>query len=95
MKDKSEWNDARFKVAHKEALIGVILVVINFIWWFGFAYGLGSLPVEKYSFIFGFPAWFFYSCIIGFIVMTILVIFAVKLFFKEVPLDDEGGESAE
>ncbi|MFK9090163.1 YhdT family protein [Bacillus salipaludis] len=84
--------DKRFKIAHREALIGVVLVIINFIWWYGFAYGLGSAKVEKYTYIFGLPAWFFYSCIAGFIVMVILVILTVKFLFKEVPFDEEEGD---
>lgn len=80
--------DARFKVANREALIGVGLVIFNFIWWFGFAYGLGSKNPEEYSYIVGFPAWFFYSCILGFIVMVTLTVIAVKFFFKDIPLDD-------
>ena len=81
--------DPRFKIAHREALIGVGLVLINFIWWFAFAYGLGSRAPENYTYIFGLPDWFFYSCVLGFIVITILVIFVVKVFFKEVPFEDE------
>ncbi|MFS0749128.1 YhdT family protein [Oceanobacillus sp. 1P07AA] len=81
--------DARFNVANREALIGVGLVIFNFIWWFGFAYGLGSGDPEDYSYIFGFPAWFFYSCILGFIIMVVLTVIAVKFFFKDIPLDDE------
>lgn len=84
--------DPRFKIAHKEAWIGVILVLINFGWWFGFAYGLGSKPVEQYSYVLGLPAWFFYSCVGGFILMVILVTFVVKVFFKEVPFEDGEGK---
>lgn len=84
--------DKRFKIAHREAWIGVILVVINFIWWYGFGYGLGSKKVENYSYIFGLPAWFFYSCILGSVVVIVLVILAVKFFFKDVPFDEEEGD---
>ncbi|MDN3020126.1 YhdT family protein [Paenibacillus sp. BSR1-1] len=84
--------DKRFKIAHREAWIGVILVVINFIWWYGFGYGLGSAKVEQYSYIFGLPAWFFYSCILGSIIMIVLVILAVKFLFKDVPFEDEEGD---
>ncbi|MGG1676448.1 YhdT family protein [Neobacillus sp. NRS-1170] len=84
--------DKRFRIAHREAWIGVILVVINFIWWYGFGYGLGSAKVEQYSYIFGLPAWFFYSCILGSIVMIVLVILTVKLLFKDVPFEDEEGD---
>lgn len=84
--------DKRFKVAHKEAKIGIALVIFNFIWWFGFAYGLGSGDPTEYRYIFGLPEWFFYSCVLGFIVVSILVILAVKFLFTEVPFDDEEEE---
>lgn len=82
--------DPRYKVAHREAWIGVILAIINFAWWFGFAYGLGSRPVEEYTYIFGLPDWFFYSCVVGFILMSCLVAVVVKFFLKDIPLDGEG-----
>ncbi|MBB6450454.1 putative membrane protein YhdT [Geomicrobium halophilum] len=91
--DKHEEIDPRFKIANREALIGVGLALFNFIWWFAFAYGLGSKPVSEYHYILGMPAWFFYSCVIGSVIMIILVTVIVKFFFKEVPLDDEGEES--
>lgn len=84
--------DPRFKIAHREAIIGIILVVINFLWWFGFAYGFGSKPVDEYTYMFGFPAWFFYSCVVGLIVMIVLVTFVVKFFFKDVPFEDDSEE---
>lgn len=95
MKKEIHKKDPRFRIAEREAWIGVGLVLFNFIWWFGFAYGMGSGPVEKYTYIFGLPAWFFYSCVAGFVIMVILVVLAVKLFFKEVSFDEEtkGGTS--
>jgi len=84
--------DYRFKIANREALIGVGLAIFNFIWWYAFAYGLGSENPSEYTYIFGLPAWFFYSCVVGFIVMAILVIVIVKWFFVEVPFDDVGEE---
>jgi uncharacterized membrane protein YhdT len=92
MKKSGKPIDPRFKIAHREALIGVVLVLINFIWWYGFGFGLGSGEVENYTYIFGLPAWFFYSCVLGSIVMIILVIFTVKVLFKEVPFGEEEGE---
>ncbi|AXF56374.1 YhdT family protein [Salicibibacter kimchii] len=86
--------DPRFKVANREALIGIGLAIFNFIWWYAFAYGLGSRPVAEYEFILGMPAWFFYSCLIGSGIMVILVAVMVKLFFKEVPLDEKGDGSS-
>jgi len=82
--------DKRFLVAKREAIIGIVLVIINFAWWYGFAYGLGSKPVSGYSYIWGLPSWFFYSCVLGFILMVVLVFIVVKMFFKEVPFDEEG-----
>jgi uncharacterized membrane protein YhdT len=88
--NKPNWN----KIANREALIGIGLAIFNFIWWYAFAYGLGSKDPEEYSYIFGLPDWFFYSCVLGFIVMVILVIVVVKAFFVEIPFedDDEGKE---
>ncbi len=83
--------DRRFKVANREALIGVGLALFNFIWWFGFAYGLGDRTPEDYTYVMGLPSWFFYSCVVGFLIMVLLVILVVKFLFTEVPLDDEGG----
>lgn len=78
------------KIYNREALIGIGLVIINFIWWYAFAYGLGSKDPEEYKMIFGLPDWFFYSCVLGFVVMVALVVFVVKVFFVEVSFDDEG-----
>lgn len=88
-KHRNEHPDGRFKVAKREAWIGIFLVVFNFVWWYGFAYGLGSGDPHSYTFVLGMPSWFFYSCVVGFIVMVALVVAAVKFFFKEVPFDDE------
>jgi len=80
------------QIAHREAKIGIALVIFNFLWWFGFAYGLGSKDYTEYTYIFGLPAWFFYSCVLGFIVMVILVVLCVKFLFKEVPFEEEENE---
>ncbi|WP_067726501.1 YhdT family protein [Oceanobacillus damuensis] len=82
-------DDYRFKIANREALIGVGLVLFNFVWWYGFAYGLGSRDISEYSYIFGLPAWFFYSCVLGFIVMVVLISIVMKLFFTDMLLEDE------
>lgn len=90
MEEIKEYSDAyRFKVANREALVGCALASINILWWYGFAYGLGDKPPEDYQYIFGLPAWFFLSCVIGFVVMTVLVIIVVKYVLKEVPFEDQ------
>lgn len=81
--------DPRFKIAHREALIGIVLVVINFAMWYGFAYGLGQGDPTDYTYVFGFPAWFFYSCIAGTIFMVVLIWMVMKFFFTEVSLEVE------
>lgn len=81
--------DQRFRIANREAFIGVGLVIINFAIWFGFAYGLGSTDPENYTYVLGFPAWFFYSTMAGTVFMIALIIFVLKRYFKDVPFDDE------
>ncbi|WP_163538786.1 YhdT family protein [Gracilibacillus sp. YIM 98692] len=88
-KNKCQHKDYRFKVANREALIGIGLVLFNFIWWFAFAYGLGSKDVSEYTYIIGLPAWFFYSCVLGVIVMSVLVFAIVKSFFVHVNFNHE------
>jgi uncharacterized membrane protein YhdT len=87
--EKDFKEDKRYKQANKEALIAIALFVINFIWWYGFAYGLGSKPVEEYSYVMGLPSWFFYSCVLGLIVFSLATWVMVKYFFKDIPLDDD------
>lgn len=85
-KNKQEW---RFAIAHREALIGCALAIINFVWWYGFAYGLGSKPPEEYTYILGFPAWIFFSLILGTLLMFGLVFFVVKFMLTDISLEDE------
>ncbi|MFX3623413.1 MAG: YhdT family protein [Ectobacillus sp.] len=75
-------------MAHREARIGIALAVVNFVWWYAFAYGLGSKSPDQYTYILGFPAWFFYSCLVGFVVMVALVIFVVRVFFQDISLEE-------
>jgi uncharacterized membrane protein YhdT len=84
--------DKRFRVAGHEALIGIALVLINFLWWYGFAFGLGGQQVSDYDWILGMPEWFFYSCIVGFFLMVLLVIIVVKYMLTDIPFDDEGDD---
>ncbi|GKV69195.1 hypothetical protein NCCP2716_16930 [Sporosarcina sp. NCCP-2716] len=81
--------DPRFKTAHKEAWIGVALAVFNFVWWYGFAYGLGSKPVDEYTYILGLPAWFFWSCVVGFVLMSVITVVLAKFVLTDMPLDDD------
>lgn len=81
--------DKRYRIANREALIGVALVVVNFALWYGFAYGMGGGDPKDYTYIMGFPAWFFYSCIMTTVLMIVVIAVLLKFVFKEVELDDE------
>lgn len=89
MGEKKLNDAAKFKIAHKEALIGCGLVIFNFLWWYGFAYGLGSGPPEEYTYILGFPAWFFMSSIVGLFLVIVIVFIIAKFVLKEVDFDKE------
>ena len=89
MNNDNKYKDHRFRIANKEALIGIGLVLFNFIWWYSFAYGLGGQDVSNYTYIFGLPAWFFYSCVLSVVVMPLLVLVVVKIFFVDVSFEDE------
>ena len=85
--DKKFEEDPRYRQCTREAIIGLSLGIINLIWWFGFGYGLGSKPVSEYTYILGFPAWFFMSCIVGGILFSILTIIMINKLFKHMSLD--------
>jgi uncharacterized membrane protein YhdT len=87
-KDISERSSV-LSVARREALFSISLAFLYFAWWYITAYGLGSRPVDEYTYIAGFPAWFFLSCIAGFLVFSVLAFLMVKLFFTEIDLDSE------
>ncbi|MEM1510185.1 MAG: YhdT family protein [Zestosphaera sp.] len=80
-------NDPRFQIAKREAIILLALFVAYIVWWYAFAYGLGSRDPTQYSYILGFPDWFFYSCVLSIPVFSLLLFIIIKVFFKEVPLD--------
>lgn len=88
-KQKQDW---RFAQANKEALFSLGAYALYFVWWFVFGYGMGEGDPEQYSYVWGMPEWFFYSCIVGYPVITVFLWGIVRFFFKEVPLD-EGVES--
>ena len=77
----------RFAQANVEALITLGLYLGYFVWWYAFAYGLGSGNPDEYSYICGLPAWFFYSCIVGYPLLTLALWLVIRLFFHDMPLD--------
>lgn len=87
-----EIRNKNFQQANLEVLISIALTILYFILWYGFAYGMGDKSIDSYTYVFGLPAWFFYSCVIGFIVFSFLVWIIVDRFFVEMPLNNEKDE---
>ena len=87
--------DPRYKQCNREALMGLGLGILNLIWWFGWGYGLGSVPLYEYNYILGFPAWFFMSCVVGAIIFSILTILMINYLFKDMSLDGLTSEEVE
>lgn len=72
--------DPRFKIAGKESVIIVVYWVLYAAWTYLFAY-LGTLtPPEEYSFILGFPSWYFWACLgAGFVFPIIGIFIATRI----------------
>ena len=86
MKDNSTKNKIS-KQINKEVFVTIILYLIYFAWWYYFAYEYSSDNVEEYKYILGLPEWFFYSCVVGLILVNILVYICIKFFFKDINFD--------
>ena len=83
---KQDW---RYAQANREALLTLGAYGLYFVWWYACAYGLGDGDPEGYDYIFGLPAWFFLSCIAGYPLMTLVLWYMVRRFFRDIPLDDD------
>lgn len=81
---------SRNQQIRKEIFWTVILYVFYFVWWYFFAYYFGEGDVSDYKYVLGLPEWFFYSCVLGLVVINVLAFIVIKLFFKNMPLGDEG-----
>ncbi len=79
--------DSEYRQTNKEAAITLGLYAFFFIWWTAFAFILGSGSPDDYSYVFGMPAWFFWSCVAGYPVITVLLWFVVKKYFKNISID--------
>ncbi len=84
---------AKYKQADREALITLGLYAVFFLWWTLFAFGLGSGDPAKYSYTFGMPNWFFYSCVLGYPVLTIILWLVVRFAFTHIDLDNIDSDS--
>lgn len=85
-------NPALSRILKKETLIVLGLYLLFFVWWYASAYGFGDDPAE-YNYILGFPEWFFYSCIVGYIGISVLLWICVSFFFTEVDLNEGEDEN--
>ena len=83
------------KQLNKEAMLTVGLYLFYFSWWYFFAYYFGEQEISSYRYILGLPEWFFYSCVLGLIVINIAVFVVVKFFFRDIPLDAQGSAQNE
>lgn len=77
------------KQLNKEALLTIGLYAIFFIWWYAFGYGLSSGDPSNYTYILGLPSWFFVSCVLGWLFVSLAVVVLVKKFFVEIDLDSD------
>ena len=81
--------DSRFKAAAKEAKTIFIFWIIMMVWTFGWAFWGNAQDPATYSYILGFPTWYFWSCLgAGFVFPGIGILIALKL--KDCPLDPYG-----
>ncbi len=87
--------DPRYKQAHKEALAAFVYWVIYMILVSSVALIIGlHKPAKDIHFIFGFPAWFFWSAGVATGIMCILPYFLVRFFYKDYSLEADPGENA-
>lgn len=88
-------SNKRYKQADREALITLGVYAFFFLWWTVFAFGLGGGDPENYSYVLGMPSWFFYSCVLGYPVVAVILWAVIRLFFVEMPLGGGNGHTAE
>lgn len=76
---------SRFALADREARLTLALYLAFFLWWTIGAYGLGDWAQVP---IFGMPAWFFVSCVLGYPLICVALWVVVRTCFTDMPLDD-------
>lgn len=88
--------DPRYAVTNREALFAFVywiaftLVISGIAWFLG-----GGKSAGELSFLFGFPQWFFWSCLVAALVLSLVPPIIVHLFYTEVPLDASYREETE
>ena len=88
--------DPRYRQCNKEVLIVLVFFVVNVLIIGGISLLLGyKKPVDQIQIVGGFPAWFFYGCIIGTIVLSLIPFFMIRYFFKDMSLEAENRQEAQ
>lgn len=82
--------DKRFAQCTKEMWATLGLFVVNVILVGGISLAMGShKSAASMTYIFGFPAWFFWGGIVGTGIFCILPYVMIKLFFKDMSIEAE------
>lgn len=84
--------DVRYRQCGKEMWLSLGFFLVNVLVTGGLAVALGyGKPAEEVRLVAGLPVWFWYSGVVGSVVLMIVAFLMVKLFFEEMPLgpDDE------
>lgn len=80
--------DPRLKIAFKEMLMTFGLCIVYTLTTLTVAWSIGmSTPPQEYSYILGFPAWFFLGIIVCPLAFFCVVIFLVTRVFKDMELE--------
>src|SRR5699024_5892838 len=86
--------DKRFVQAKKEALKVLILVAVETIWVFGFSYWGSKEDPSNYTYIWGFPVWYFWT-FLGAAILFPVVGMLLGIFTKDCDLEDKGTQKNE
>ncbi|EGL83835.1 protein of unknown function DUF997 [Caldalkalibacillus thermarum TA2.A1] len=92
MKEKGKIfeEDSRYHQCNREMWVTVLFFVINILIMGGLSVLIGyNVPGEEVKLIAGFPDWFFYGAIVGWVVLCFVVYFMVKFFYKDMSLNKE------
>jgi uncharacterized membrane protein YhdT len=94
-RDVSFEEDPRYAASSREALVAVAYWLAFTVAVVGLAWGIGGgKDAHEMSFVLGFPAWFFWSCIVATFVFCAVPYVLVKRYFIDVPLSADPEEAS-